>query len=1058
MPPSCPDTNPLRRDGLSQPQRRLAALDPSFVRLDERTGEDLMAFAAAYAAEAGLQFFNPDGTADATTWARLMARPDAETLAALEAKSDFEPHYALFLAFLQLFGLAQEQLNGLGKKHLDFYYHDVLRLTNRTPVPDQVHAVFELAKNVAEVILPPKTELDAGKDALKQPLVYQTLANRVVNRAKIAHQRTVFIDPDSGTIYYAPAANTADGVAAPLPPADPTWNAFGPRRRSLLSCDPPAPDPIGWPEAQVGFALASPVLRLAEGVRKITVTMQCANDVVLPVGLKLRGQLSGAKAWIEAGELAVGAGITLAGRVLTLVLTVPATEKQAVVDFDTIRLNGGYVTAAPVLRCLLARSADYAALRALTLVSVQIDVNVSGLKKSLVLDNDLGKINPEKPFMPFGPVPVERSTFYVGCAEAAAKTLTSVTVAVPAWVGKPAVWSTQFAAYPTAVKTETGLTATVKVQNSNLTGSVSAKLFTDLPAGVSIPHTAGSGGGALFLTSLLSSFSLFGGYVFSGGTFISYSPLLILLNGLAPVAPSVSDSLLKITLDQELGHGLYPKLLTDAVMSRLPLPPGVAGPPAPAKPIPNPPYTPLASELLLSYLATTGEVSLTEIDAAKFPQRGVQLFHQSVFGQAEEHAFLKRNLAFLDNAPRTSAFLLPQLAGGGTFLLGLKDVGPQETVAVLFQVAEGSANPEREPAQVAWSVLSQNQWRPLTVENVLADATNHLLTSGIIEFYLPPETRLDNTLLEAGEVWLKGELQTTATPPTPASIDSVGTLLALRPQAALARFDDRRNDPAHYAAALPPATIAKTRQSTAGLKGVSQPYASFGGQAAEVDAAFYTRVSERLRHKQRTVTIWDYEHLVLQAFPGIYKIKCLNHTRLDTSPGGKLHELAPGYVTVVAVPDLRNAHAINPLEPKVDLNTLASVKTFVQRHAGLLAGVQAVNPAYERVRLRFQVEFLSGYPFATYRKQLQQDLLAYLSPWAFDSSAEIPFGGTLTKSAVLTFIERRPYVDFVTELTMQHLTGAPGPPKPDNETITASDARAVLVSCSSHDIQPFTGC
>jgi hypothetical protein len=1049
--PACPDTNPLRRDGLSQPQRRLAALDPSYVRLDERTGEDLMAFAAAYAAESGLQFFNPDGTTDGTAWARLMQQPDVETQANLDAKSDLEPHYALFLAFLKIFGLAQDQLNGLGKRHLDFYYHDVLQLTNRAPVPDRMHAVFELAKNVAEVILPAGTELDAGKDATKQPLIYQTLTPGVVNRAKLAHQRTVFADPNSHTIYYAPAANTADGVAAPLPPTDPTWNPFGPKRQPQLSCDPVMAEPIVWPEAQLGFALAAPVLRLAEGTRKVTVTFTCANDVVLPAGLALRVQLSGAKGWLEAGDLTAGTGLTLSGRTLTLTVTLPASEKQAVVDYDATKLDGGYVTAAPVLRCLLRRTADYPALAALAVVSVQIDVAVSELKKSLVLENDLGKISPEKPFLPFGPVPVRGAALYVGCAEAAAKTLTSVTVAVPAWVGKPDNWGAQFAEYPAAVSTEANLTVTVKVQNSNLTGSESATLFTQLPAGVRIPPKAD--GGTVFYQSLfLPLYSFFGNYVNTGSGFVSYSPLQVWTNTPAPVTPSVSDSLLKITLDQELGHSLFPKLLTEAVVSK------ATASPDDDKAIPNPPYAPLAQELLLSYQATSGAVPLTELDPTKFPQRAVQLFHQAAFGQAEEHAFLKRNLAFLDNADRASAFLLPQLASGGTFLLGLRDVGPLETVAILFQVAEGSANPEREPAQVAWSVLSQNQWCPLTVENVLADATNHLLTSGIIEFYLPAETRLDNTLLEPGLVWLKGELQTTGPAPTPAPIDSVSNLLAQHPQAALARFDDRQNNAAHYATALPLGAIAKTRQSTAGLKGVTQPYASFGGQPAETDAAFYTRVSERLRHKQRTVSIWDYEHLVLQEFTGIYKIKCLSHTRLDTSPGGRLHELAPGYVTLVAVPDLRNAHAISPLEPKVDLNTLAAVRAFVQRRAGQLVSVQVVNPAYEQVKLRFQVEFRPGYPFATYRKQLQQDLLAYLSPWAFDSAAEIPFGGTLTKSTVLTFIERRPYVDFVTDLTMQHFTGAPGTPAPDNETITASDARAVLVSCSNHNILPFTGC
>ena len=90
---------------------------------------------------------------------------------------------------------------------------------------------------------------------------------------------------------------------------------------------------------------------------------------MLPPGLRLRAQLSGAKAWIEAGDLSVGAGLTQAGRTLTLTVTLDATEKQAVVDYNAAKLDGGYVTAAPVLRCLLRRSADYPALAPLALSS-----------------------------------------------------------------------------------------------------------------------------------------------------------------------------------------------------------------------------------------------------------------------------------------------------------------------------------------------------------------------------------------------------------------------------------------------------------------------------------------------------------------------------------------------------------------------------------------------------------------------------------------------------------------------------------------------------------------
>jgi hypothetical protein len=55
------------------------------------------------------------------------------------------------------------------------------------------------------------------------------------------------------------------------------------------------------------------------------------------------------------------------------------------------------------------------------------------------------------------------------------------------------------------------------------------------------------------------------------------------------------------------------------------------------------------------------------------------------------------------------------------------------------------------------------------------------------------------------------------------------------------------------------------------------PFPSFGGRETEDSSQFYKRVSERLRHKERAITIFDYERLVLESFPSIYKVKCVNH-------------------------------------------------------------------------------------------------------------------------------------------------------------------------------------
>jgi hypothetical protein len=73
--------------------------------------------------------------------------------------------------------------------------------------------------------------------------------------------------------------------------------------------------------------------------------------------------------------------------------------------------------------------------------------------------------------------------------------------------------------------------------------------------------------------------------------------------------------------------------------------------------------------------------------------------------------------------------------------------------------------------------------------------------------------------------------------------------------------------------------IPKQRES---VLGYTQAFSSFGGRPMEKDREFYTRCSELLRHKGRSINTWDYEHLAAylhdpkgaipgnkMAFPGI---------------------------------------------------------------------------------------------------------------------------------------------------------------------------------------------
>jgi hypothetical protein len=1083
---NCPDKNPLQREGLSQFQRALAALQPDYIKVDERTITDLMAFAAAYAQDTKIRFFDLTGSPDnGETWQVLMDYKQQfktqDILQELNSRSDFPPHFALFLCFLKLFFNAQNDINTLTKRHLDFYYKDVLQLTNKAPVADRVHIVFTLAKNAFEQIIGKNTELDGGKDALKLPLLYNTSDNLTVNRAKIAHQRSVFIDNDK-KVYYAPAANTQDGIEKALDENNPSWNAFGPKPKSQATCGI-ADNSIALPIAQIGFALASPVLEMAEGTRKITVVLTMDTPLSIPADFGLNIQLSGEKNWIDVKS----ADITInnnsiptaanlpSGSTLTIVATVGADEKNGVVNFNPNKLDGGYKTTFPVMRCWISNSEHYPILRGVTLTNAKITVEVSGIKKSLTLENDLGKINAEKPFMPFGPVPVVGSKFYVGCEEALNKTLESVTVRFTGWVGDIS-FSSIYEAYDSKYQSQANFKATTEIINGNLKRKATPDkgLFSDFNAGVRVSNSAVLSTGDYLWNWYFGASYHKGGYLRTGNVLSPINVASVLGFSKAPTLASttVSDSLLKISLNQDFGHGVYPKLLSLGVIDQAKR---TVGP----QKIPNPPYTPLASECLLSYKASTDTVVLegtalpnNATDAQKeqarqdlfkkFSQRDLQLFHLGIFGQAEEHAFLKQDLNFLDNTDKNSAYLLPQYSDNGTFYIALQDVEALESVSILFQISEGSANPERPTATTQWSVLSHNQWRPLSSEDILSDTTHNLLVSGIIKFYLPTETTSTNTLFDPNFVWLKAELvypATKTTPVTSAPIDSVCNFIALHTQAVLAKFKDNSNDPVHYANPLLAQTIKKSRTSLGSIKKIEQPYASFGNKPQETDTAFQQRISERLRHKQRAITIWDYEHLVLQTYPSVFKAKCLNHTYLDKNlPAyhpNRLEQLAPGNVTMVVVPDLRYLKAINPLEPKVDLNTLAQIKIFLKKHAGMLVNIETTNPDYEPVRLQFNVQFRRGYEFSVYKKVLNQDIIRYLSPWAFDTGADIPFGGTLEKSVVINFIERLGYVDVVREFKLLSIKDNFSY---DYEEIVASNPMAVLVSCGQHNIEVFGTC
>ena len=213
----------------------------------------------------------------------------------------------------------------------------------------------------------------------------------------------------------------------------------------------------------------------------------------------------------------------------------------------------------------------------------------------------------------------------------------------------------------------------------------------------------------------------------------------------------------------------------------------------------------------------------------------------------------------------------------------------------------------------------------------------------------------------------------------------------------------------------------------------------------EDDNAYYVRVAERLRHKERTVAIWDYERLILQHFPCIHKVKCINHATTKSF-------YSPGNFLIVVVPDLTNRNAVDPLQPKVDKNTLDEIAAFLTRHSSAWTEFQVINPLYEPVQTSIRLKLKRGFEFNYYEKVMDQKIREFLSPWISSGSREIHFGGKVTKSMVIKFLEELPFVDYLTAFSLFQYSSQKQAYGGDIEVAEASNPASILVSAPYHEI------
>jgi hypothetical protein len=772
-------------------------------------------------------------------------------------------------------------------------------------------------------------------------------------------------------------------------------------------------------------------------------------------------------------------------------------DVPSIVDYDAEKLADPVPLPAnwPVVRLAVDQKEQppaYEALSKLRATEVTLQIEVDNVRE-LLLGSDAARLKADKPFLPFGSQPRIDSTFFIGHAETFAKPLTNISLAWQ-WVDPPQSLEAQYQNYTddefqftadvdlrekynwdhsleknaelsivadpasyvaiAALPPETlkeihqaiqamsprdlkdlkdgvgglSLPPTIKLtaeeqkalERRFVIGKRNAALKPDGGKGpsssigrdagkaaadiLSADITAATGEGDAAAPQFVNSFSFdVSGYDAS----LDAEPF-------SQFSETLRQGGIRLRLktpDFVFGHKLYPKLHSQAVAAAL----NSTSPDPSLLDTLQLPYTPMFENIELSYRAEK-TFSLAAADTH------LEMMFLQPFGYSKPQ----------------QGTLVADYPAEGSLYIGLADLVLPQNLSLLIQLAEGSGDPfKTAPREVFWAYLTNSGWVKFTTAEILRDGTLGFLQSGIIEFSLSKSMSSVQPEMPQAKHWLR----VTVSDNTAALHD----VIAVTTQAGVAVYRDEGHSAKHLATALPAGSVAKMLVRDTAVKSVSQPFASYGGRETETDSEFHTRSSERLRHKDRAVGLWDYEHLVLERFPAVYKVKCLNHTCLES-------EFSPGNVMLVLIPDLRNRNSRYPLRPAVPQSLLEAVKQYILKRCSGHVDVHVVNPFYERIAVGGAAHFHRGFDQGIYQKQLHEDITNGLTPW-LRGEKDIHFGGRIHSSVILNLVEELYYVDYLSAFSITHYVGPDDTEGKQVDEIIATSNRSILVSNDSHTIQ-----
>lgn len=965
-----------------------------------------------------------------------------------------KPHISLYIAFLKLFNYIQKIQNEIPKKHLDFYYRDVLRQHEHKPKPDSVYVTVKLAPDQKKFRLPKGTILSAGKTNENIEIEYATTRSVHLSDVKIAKICSTFKSTDRRCTQ-KPHENFITSYYA-YEKARPEKGGFVFNSRRLFGEEQfdKIEENKTMQEARVGFLVASPELKLSKGKRRVSIILdfdpQGFDQVCETLEeVSKQNDASFDETVYQVFTNAFLISYSTEDRIVKLdgyEFKIDFEEKTWNINFELDHHQPGLVpflgeqekfpqSEHPFVQILLRYECSlflYSIVHVLNLENIYISTQVKQVTE-LNLYNNLGAINPKHPFELFGPIPLRNSYLILGHPELFTKNITDLTINLR-WYSLPILQGGMEKYYAAYMNKD--LKEGTKEQINSAHYLLSPSYLID---GVWTKSTDENVMVRIFQNVKEKDRLIADQYQER----IEFNVNLESLGFQPEVTPNFepyssqsTSGFLRFDLacpHFAFGHNHYAPLLSEVVLKN-----ATRKKKDPHYESPQLPFSPVVDKIEVTYQSEIRAITETASLGNKTP---IDFYHLNAFGY--EKIELKSLNQYIP--------LVRTDENEGAVYFGLDQYPLTGELCLLFEMDDEVLTKRvRHSAEIKWWYLKNNSWFAFDQNDLLNDSTNGFINSGIIQLRIPPGIATGNTVLDESLLWIKGTIMEGALMLGKVTRLFENGVPAIHVQnEALDRISET----------LPAERISRSLEKIPEILEIQQPMQSFGGKAMESVTNFYQRVSERLRHKNRAINAIDYEQLVLEQFPSIYKVKCFmaNHS-LSVKAMRDPTKVLPGSVIVAVTPDTSLIE--NKFSPRATTQTLNEIKAYLENFTSPFVHVNVINPFYEEVRVFCKVQFSRDESESFYEQLLQKDIIGYLNPWLFDFDIEEEFGKSIFKSDVMAHIQKLAYVEFVTEFSMikivekneHHSIFDTARNTSKGEEIKTIYPWSVLVSTPKHDI------